>query len=71
MTVIDRLQRLENVELQIAAAALTFREVCRVNGVSRQDIMQAVDNMATHAIRQDDQPEFRALQLYCEHELKQ
>lgn len=66
---IDAIQ-MQPAHIQCQAAAILFREVCRVHKIDGQQVMQVVANMAAKAEADDTVQEFRALQLYANNELR-
>lgn len=56
-------------EEQLAAAALFFVSVADLYGADVPDVVQAVRNMIKDPIH-GEKPQFRALRLYVQHELK-
>lgn len=68
MQLVDRLQD-HPPAIQSVAAAVLFLQVAKTHGLNPQDIFTVAGNMTADTIH-GERPEFRALRLYAEHELK-
>lgn len=68
MTLIDRLQD-HPPALQCAGLASVFLSACRVHRVNPHEVLNVAQNLMADTIH-GERPEFRALRLYAEHELK-
>ena len=68
MQLIDRLQDFPPA-IQSVAAAVLFLSVCKTHRQEPQDIFTVAGNLTADTIH-GERPEFRALRLYAEHELK-
>ena len=68
MQLVDRLQD-HPPGLQCAGLASVFLAACRVHRINPHDVLTSAANMMADTIH-GERPEFRALRLYAEHELK-
>lgn len=68
MQLVDRLQD-HPAAIQSVASAVLFLAVCKTHGLNPTDVFTAASNMLASTIH-GERPEFRALRLYAEHELK-
>lgn len=68
MMLVDRLQNYP-AAIQSVAAAVLFLSVCKVHRLQPQDVFTVTGNMMADTIH-GERPEFRALRLYTQHELK-
>lgn len=69
LQLLDRLQD-HPPGLQCAGVASVFLAVCRVHRITPpHDVLTSAANMTADTIH-GERPEFRALRLYAEHELK-
>lgn len=68
MQLVDRLQD-HPPGLQCAGLASVFLASCRVHRINPHDVLTSAANMMADTIH-GERPEFRALRLYAEHELK-
>ena len=68
MQLVDRLQN-HPPAIQSVAAAVLFVQVCKTHGLDPTHAYTVAGNMTADTIH-GERPEFRALRLYAEHELK-
>ena len=68
MALADRLQTFPK-EIQSTAAAIQFLQVCRINRIEPQTVFTVVGNMMADTVH-GERPEWKALRMYCENELK-
>lgn len=68
MQLVDRLQD-HKPALQCAGIAAVFLAACRVHRVDPKDVLSTATNMLADTIH-GERPEFRALRLYAENELR-
>lgn len=68
MQLVDRLQD-HPAGIQSIASAVLFLAVCKAHGLNPQEVFTVAGNLTADTIH-GERPEFRALRLYAEHELK-